>query len=614
MAWTEGYHLPKKNTKPGLDDIFAITGKLDPEQARMWFAKFCKYNLSFATELLIGVKLAPIQELKLRSFFLRDFILDIEGRGSGKSFVVSIFIILYAIFNPGCKIGICSGTFRQSRLIFKQIEDFMSKPEGALLRQCINGRISHSTDLYEMKIGRSTIRAVPLTDKIRGLRFNMVILDELLLIPSKLIDDVILPFLSASQDGMSNHELYEAETKLIKAGKLKESDRTSFPANKVVGLSSASYKFEDLYKKYYSRYLVRIQDPDAVGVNHCLIKLSYKAAPPGLMNLQLIEEARSSNSESTFNREYEAIFTDDGSGYYKMEKILEATVPLDQEPKQKTTGDPKKKYLLSIDPNFSESETSDHFAMAVLEIDELNESGTLVHAFAVPGGKLSDKSLYLKYLLDNFNIVYIIIDNAGSAFLSHAQEYLGAEFPKILTELPDTFLDGPEGILEAKRNFNSVVGIPLHKQVFGRYDWIRLSNEHLQSAIQHHRIMFGSPVKNDSDRERAKQGNIPIDRLKFSNLPPAKSTDDKLEDFLDNIELIVELTKRELALIELKVNMSGHQTFDLPENLKITKDPKRARKDSYTALLLAAWGLKCYFDIFKTPQDTSEPFYPTWVA
>ena len=49
--------------------------------------------------------------------------------------------------------------------------------------------------------------------------------------------------------------------------------------------------------------------------------------------------------------------------------------------------------------------------MAVLELDDENRQGALVHNYAVAGGDLNNHIKYMYYLMTNFNVVMIIIDN-----------------------------------------------------------------------------------------------------------------------------------------------------------------------------------------------------------
>lgn len=608
MSWGAGHHI-QKNIVRSIDKLSETKGTLTDEEAQIWFSDFCKSNLFFTVKLLTGVSIDLYQEIKLKSFFLRDFCLNIEGRGVGKSFTIALFIVLYALFNPGCKIGICSGTFRQSKLIFKQIEKFISHPDGKYLKQCLRGMPKHDPDGYEMNLGGSVIMAVPLTERIRGLRFNKVIIDEYLLVPTEIVNNVIRPFLTARQSTKEEDKIREMEDELIKLGLMKEEERKKFPSNSVIGLSSACYKFEDLYKELYLKYIERIMSPKAKEVSHLIFKLSYEAVEHlGRLDTKLIAEGRATSSRAQFDREYRAIFTDEGNGYFSYNSIEEATIPIDHKPLIKLTGDKNKNYVLAIDPNYSESETADHFAMALIELDEEKESGTLVHAYALANSKINKRSQYLRYLMTHFNIVYYILDNAaGPRFISDAEQFLGG-LPRNLKEIPDTFLDGDEGLREARKVFSS--GGNLHYQVFNRGGWIRLANEILQSNIERKKIMFGGRI-GDKSEQYTKSQIIPIEDLEFA--PDCESNHDgKMMDFIDHLNSMVDLTKKELTLIEVDTNPSGHQTFDLPSNLKSTQGPNKVRRDSYTALLLASYGMHCYFQL-RRKSFVADVFMPSFV-
>ena len=84
-------------------------------------------------------------------------------------------------------------------------------------------------------------------------------------------------------------------------------------------------------------------------------------------------------------------------------------------------------------------------------------------------------------------------------------------------------------------------------------------------------------------------------------------------DLIDHQKSIVELTKAECANIEVIANPQGSQSFNLPQNLRRQKGPQRARKDSYSALVLGNWFAKVYFDSEnaspeKKAQSTFIPF------
>lgn len=618
-CWIEGEYADKKPVPSLFEELRSYEGALSKAEAGVWLAKYCQLSYYFLIRLLTGVKLAPVQEILLRTWFQKDENLIVAGRGFSKSFTVSLFIILYAVLNPGVKIGICSGTFRQSKLIMKTIEDLADQPsgKGIFLQDCITQRITRQVDAWEMKIGASSIKALPL-GKIRGYRFNVVIVDELLQVPTEIVETIIRPFLTVKMNGMEQEELDEAEEKLIKAGIITEDDKLDlYKNNKIIGLSSASYKFDSLYKDFYVPYVSSILSKEKPKVTHSVFRLSYRAAPSWLLDLNLIEDAKKKNSEGVFNREYEAIFTDDSGGYYSAKKVTEAVLAPTEEPKIKLKGDLDKKYILAIDPNFKDADTSDHFAMAVLELDEENESGTLVHAYAMSASNIKERAIYLNYLLNYFNIVYVIVDNAGGPTFIQSCNEIDALYKKI-SVFEEFFLDDDreKGLALTKENYRPGEGKIVHSQVFASY-WIRLANEHLQGLIERKKIRFGAKIIEENDYDVALNTKIPIEALVFSDSMidySILSTADKQNDFIDYLNGMIDLTVKELILIECTTNSSGHQQFDLPKLMKADKSPTRARKDSYTVLLLAAWGMKCYFDLHKLEEPKYEVFLPRFIG
>ena len=78
-----------------------------------------------------------------------------------------------------------------------------------MLAGCITKK-SKSNDEWLMEIGRSRIRALPLGDgsKLRGFRFHRIIIDEFLLMPERIYNEVIVPFLSVVENPTQREDLY----------------------------------------------------------------------------------------------------------------------------------------------------------------------------------------------------------------------------------------------------------------------------------------------------------------------------------------------------------------------------------------------------------------------
>jgi len=568
---------------------------------------------------LIYEEIKAIEPLQVKTY---DITVDKEecyvanGLIHHNSTIAAIFIGLYAIFNPGVKIGICSKTARQSRAVFKQLEDFCNDPKNTFFRKCVKS-IKKDPDAWVMEIGRSRIFALPLGDagRIRGYRFNVMVIDELLLLSAEVINEVIRPFLAVNFDPVERQKFLDASEILLREGKVtrEELAHFKFSGQKLIGLSSASYTFEFLYKMlqdYEKRILIPSVD-QTEDISHAVMQLSYKVAPRGLLNEKQIKEAKDASSAAQFAREFESQFTDDSAGFFAIRKLEEATFPVGGEICTRIYGNKDKKYVLSIDPNYSDSELSDHFAMCLLELNEKERKATMVHGYALSKSNTAARAFYIKYLLKHFNIVYVAYDNAGgSRFLSDINDMpLFKDDGLQLVDFEADFenLDYKEGLKNSKKSYDLTKNKICHAIIFNKGEWIRAANEYLQACIEHKRITFaGTPGEKEFDAQ--KSAKIPIAELMYDDSLMSVE-EGKLVDFIEHQDFIIKLTKTECATIQVSTSANGRQVFDLPDNLKRLNTPDRPRKDSYTALLLANWGVKCYFDMMDV-EVKREAFVP----
>ena len=262
--WEAG-NQKRRDTYPEINQyLLDREGYIEETEAKVLFVKFLKENPSFAVKLLTGIRLFPFQHMAVKAMMQTDYFLGIWSRGLSKSFTTGIFAILDAILNQGVHIGIISKTFRQSKMIFNKIEEISKSPKATFLAQAIT-KVSKNNDGWTMEIGRSRITALPLGDgeKLRGFRFQRMIIDELLLMPEKILNEVILPFLAVIENPTEREDIYVLESEMIATGQMTEDERKTWPNNKIIGLSSASYKFEHLYKMY-QQYEALIRNPELV--------------------------------------------------------------------------------------------------------------------------------------------------------------------------------------------------------------------------------------------------------------------------------------------------------------------------------------------------------------
>lgn len=624
MTWIAGQQQERDKYSSAINaEILAKKGFLEEREAKLLLYKFLRANTTFAIDMLTGVKLFPFQHMAVKAMLESDYFMGVWSRGMSKSFTTGIFAILDAILNQGVEIGIISKSFRQAKMIFKKIEDILGKPEAAMFAQCVT-RKAKNNDQWTLEIGTSRIHALPLGDgeKLRGFRFHRIIIDEFLLMPERIYNEVIVPFLSVVENPTEREDLYNLETKMIEEGRMTEEDRHVWPNNKLIMLSSASYKFEYMYK-LYDKFdnLIQGNLPEDGNAHRTIMHFSYDCAPKQLYDQNLINQAKASMSQSQFDREFGAIFTDDSSGYFKISKMAKCTIPDGQSPCVEVAGEPGDKYLLAFDPSWAESESSDNFAMQVFKLNDDSQTGTLVHSYALPGARMKDHIFYFHYLMTHFNIVAVVGDyNGGVQFMSACNESSlfkqnNLKIGTISADL-DKLENYQDGLRKAKLEYNlNEKKICILRKPTSQ--WIRGANELLQSNFDHQRIFFGARAVND-DYQKQRNKKIPIKNLRFLRImdeQEKQSNAAKMIDFVEHQVDMIEKTKAECALIQIKTTAQGTQTFDLPDNLKRQTGPEKARKDSYSALVLGNWMIKTYYDMHNVQQTNgAATFTPIFIA
>ena len=596
-------------------ELMNLKGILNDKDAKISLAKFLRANLGFTTELISGIKLAPYQEIHLKGLLNRNFSMCVFGRGCGKSFIASVFCFLQCVFEPNTKILIAGPTFRTARFIFNNLEKIVNSKGAELLQQAFGSK-SKRNDQYEWSINGGSIVAIPLSgEKIRGFRANVLVLDEFLLLSEDIVKTVLMPFLVAPQNMKERMEIREMEDALIREGAMKEEDRMVFENNsKMIALSSASYTFENLYKTY-NEWIEKIYSKENTEASYFVSQLSYEALPLEMIDKTIIEEAQNGgSSHSSFLREYCARFIDGSDSYFSAKKMEDCTVPNGQAPHTLMKGTSGKKYILGIDPNMSDSPNADYFAMAVIEIDEENKTGTLVHTYAGLGN-LKNHVNYFYYLMTNFNIVFMILDNAGAdIFLSACNQ---SELFKSNNLVINTFefnsdlegVDYEQEVRKVRNSYNLESKKIAFNQVFTS-SFIRKANEHLQASIDYKKIWFASKTcANDNFFETVFGQSIPLELMKTE-----EKKDWSTLDFIENQDDFIYQTKKQCTLVEHSSTARGTQSFDLPQHLKRSSSSNKARKDNYSALLLGNWGLKCYYDIMTAPkEEISQTFTPIMI-
>lgn len=634
--WTKGIQAERLDfsAKAVNEEIKEQKGFLEEREAKVLMYKFFRNNVTYAAQFFLGIKLFPFQALLIKALFIADYTMHVLARGMSKTFSTAIYLILECLLNQNANIGVIAGTFRQSKMIFSKIEDILGKPKAKLTMDCISAKnlISKGTDQWTLKIGGAKAIALPLAngERLRGFRFNRIVIDEFLTMPEKIFTEVIMPFLGVVENPDEREELAKLEDRLIEAGEMTENDRYVWPNNKLILLSSPSFTFEYMYKLYKQfKDLIMGQhdsqrysddDDEEIGASsayRCIFQLSYDMAPKQLYDQNLLKQARATMSEAQFNREFGAQFGDEGDSYFKMSKMMGCTIPEGEFPAVEIIGNPSDEYILAFDPSWSESEEADFFSMHVGKILRPENKIAIIHSFALTGQALKTYMRYFLYLYTHFNIVGMIGDrNGGLQFISSCNESEMFKNAGIELKYVEGVFDKPEDyhedLVELKNSMNKTD----HKICYLRNpssQWIRAANELLQANVDHKRILFGSGAfLGDKHFDEQRKANVPISELKWE--PENRSSGEAAKiDLIDYCKQNIELTKTQTTNIEVTTSPQGTQTFDLPLHMRKQTGKNRPRKDLYSSLVLLNWWAKIFFDAEEVnpeegPDQTFVPF------
>lgn len=675
MAWTQGKQRKAKLIDWN-EELGKLPGELSDDNAKKTAARFLSYNVGYLIWLMTGFELYPYQRLMVKGWLIKNNTLTVASRGLGKSMVFSHFCYLYCLFNPGKRIVMVSETFRSSRRIVENIASWAESDRGVLLRQCIVAQpkgdlLKKRQDLFEIEFKNgSSIVALPMggdPEKLRGYRCSVLGIDEGLRIPQVVIDTVLKPFLVATdvKEIQRRQHIRRREDQAIKNGRMKEEDRAEFTSNnKMIILSSASYSWQDLFT-LYKQYLERIYAEDEAVLksltedqklkllekvekelkkerekekdktskaSYLVHQLSYKVMHKDSIDATMREELEGDTmSENTKRREYGAEFVQDSDGYFRAKIMEECTQSGDNAPTIEIVGDPKAEYLLSIDPNMAAGETADHFAMVVIKIVDhkkfdgsTKKVGLVVHQYANAGAELKHHIAYLCYILQSFNIVYVAVDTSqgdNSDFVNICNESEHFKTQKINLKPIDADFGKEtfdEIVPQIQKSYSKGLNRIVQKQYF-HSAFQKAANEHMQDSFGRRALLFAakalaSPVAMESMRG-TDVGPILNSHPTFVD-KDAEGTRGSIDAFVNHQDALIDLVKKECALIQIKVSSLGNVSYDLPLHMKKQlTNPARCRKDSYSALVLGNWALKLYLEAQERPKDSEEAvYYAGWAG
>jgi len=567
----------------------------------------------YTCKWLFNIRLMPFQVTILQELWKRKFPMLIATRGGGKTWILSLYAMLRAIFHQGSKVVVVGAAFRQSKLLFEYMEQFWRA--SPILRNMIGeGRHEgpkRDVDRCNFYVGESEIVAIPLGDgtKIRGLRAHYTIADEFASIPLEIFEVVIKGFASVSASPERRSKDMTRIKVLKSLGMYAEADEVDIGfGNQTIVSGTAYYAFNHFYD-YWLRYKQIIESagdthkleeifkgavPDGFDWKQfSIFRIPWPKLPFGFMDETQVYQAKATVHRAIYNMEYGACFTRDSDGFFKR-SLIEACVckdPIrlpsgDVQFSAGVRGNPNCEYIYGIDP----ASEQDNFALVILECHP--DHRRIVYCWSInrqelrerikKSGKTQRKSFYtycarkIRDLMRVFPTNHIAIDTQGGGIAImealHDHDELDATrgerplWPWIKQGDTDVFWwekPGKPTDVEAGNHL-------LHMVQFAQADFTRDANHGMKKDFESKITLF--PYFDPATISEA----ISVDKIHGRD-------HDTLEDCVVEIEEL----KDELATIIHDQTTGGRDRWDTPE-VKLPGNRKgRLRKDRYSALLMA---------------------------
>ena len=557
---------------------------------------------SFACKYILNIEISPFQALTLEELWNRKFPLLIGTRGMGKSFLLSVYPLLRALFMPRRKIIIVGAAFRQSKVLFEYMDTIWKN--APVLRDLCDSKSGPRRDVDRcvMHINQSTITCLPLGDgsKIRGQRANDIIADEFASIPREIFENVVAGFAIVASSPI---EKVKSKAKAKRAKQLgielkEEMNGIQEKSNQIVLSGTAYYDFNH-FADYWRRYSAIVKSrgsrsklkevfgneppEDFDWSEYSVIRIPVEKLADGFMDEGQVARAKATIHSGIYNMEYGACFTTDSQGFFKR-SLIESCTTSKENPIKHLSGDvffesqlrgsSSKKYVYGVDP----ASEVDNFSIVVLEVN--SDHRKVVHCWTTNRQQHKDKlkmkivdeddfysycAKKIRQLMKVFPCSEIALDAQGGGIAVmealHDKDKIGeGELPiwPVINEDKESDTDDHPGLHILKMC------------QFANAGWLAEANHGLRKDFEDRRVLF--PY---------------FDSISLGLSAEEDSATGRVYDTLEDCVMEIEELKDELSMIVMTQTSTGRERWDTPEVKVAAGKKNRMRKDRYSSLIMA---------------------------
>lgn len=392
-----------------------------------WTSFYRCYPFVFAEDFL-GVKLHPFQKILLYQMFHNDFSMFLAARGLGKSFLLAIFIVCYAVLYPRVKIVVSAAIKRQSLEVINYVKALYDESE--CLRRSVTYLSDSINDPRVAFASGSTFKVVVSNDNARGARTNVLVVDEARMVNLDAVTTILRP-MAATYRPCKFYELPEWR---------------DYPKeeNKEIYTSSTYYCHHWLYDKF-NDFINQMASGKSYFVADLPYQISVKA---GMKSMKQIENQMTEDTfdVTKFAMEMEGRWIgQDSSSFFKHETLQpcrKLKKPFYADSIASVIAHKNKKYLKmdkikskTIDDNeirvlFADiaiassttKQANDNTVIGVMRLiphmvngDESRKyyAREVVYMKAISGMRIDHQAIEIRKAFDMFKCDYVVLDGQG---------------------------------------------------------------------------------------------------------------------------------------------------------------------------------------------------------
>lgn len=623
----------------GMGDIRKIKYKNDLDLNPIWDDKskvpdlvveLCRnpHYLHFVCKYILNIDLLPYQVAILQTLWVTPLPLFIASRGAAKSFLLSVYIVLRLILHQGCRVAVVGAALRQSLVLYNYINTIWDN--APVLRDVCGGKKeAPKRELHAATFspGNSHAMFLPMGtgDKVRGMRANYILADEIASISDEIFNVVIRGFAAVKSDGLYGHVVKSYKEKAMKEmGMLEkiidshpdwfDGIPTSLSTNQIIMSGTAYYQFNHIYK-YYRYYKTMIQSggdpkilkqefpdmqlPDIIRPrDYAVIRLPYDQLPEGMIDQAILSQGQATMDPQIFGMEYSAVFPSDSEGFYLASQLNSATCPVQSINGPilfgpRLFGDKERQYVMGIDP----ASENDNFTVNILELNGTYRAVSYqwstnrkayeqLYRDGYVDQDIKDYNTFvlrhIRSLMTRFNIVSIVCDSGGGGLslresFKDADKLQGDEQP--IYDVDD----------ENNRRYQGLH--ILRMMEFSDYSWRCNAHYGLKKDIIDKKVIF--PY-------------FDLAEVEAQNLSSSKQG--KSYDTVEDCYLEIEQCKKETTFIKHQMTPLGQEKWDVPKiaGLDAEELRKTLKRDRFTSLLLSNWAARTFLEENKVQKERDE--------